>query len=53
MLFVLLQHAVALEAAAIAQVLHNLHQTDLAVEEAQGRRKNIKTHERVEVLHGS
>lgn len=30
MVFVLLQHAVALEAAGVTQVLHDLHQTDLA-----------------------
>lgn len=33
MLFVLFDHAVALEAATVTQPLHNLHQPDLAVNE--------------------
>lgn len=41
MLFVLLQHVVALEAAAFTQPLHNLHQPDLAVAEEQDAETNI------------
>lgn len=36
MVFVLLQHAVALKAAAVTQPLHDLHQTNLAVKGNMG-----------------
>lgn len=48
MLFVLLQHAVALKAAAVTQPLHDLHQTDLAVRE-DTKRQTRRTSESVKV----